>query len=220
VLQLDPAGWRWALSATSTPWDPIVGDDWDRRVAAIVPPPAPRVDVQVDAGLARLIVLPYHDALVTPARWHGHALSALESSLNAPADGWTLRVVPERPPRPRLAVALPTALLGAVARRLGGAPVRVGTLLRLDRLRRRSPRFSGVAIDICAGGLIAAVFEVGVLQRLRWRRAVARAPELASLWRVEWTACGHGALPAMALPPSFAPLAAEVAAGVPVLPLD
>lgn len=221
VLLLDPDGARWRAASAGTPSDPAAGGDWGARLATLGPPPAPRVEVEVDVALARLFVLPYHDALVTPARWRGHALSALEAALEAPADGWNLRVVPERPPRPRLAVALPEALLAAVAQRFGRAPVQVGTLLRLDRLRRRVPRFSGMAIDSSIGGLFAAVFDGGVLQRLRWRRAAARSDELAALWRVEWSASGEmGTPPALALSPSLMPLAAEAAAGVPTLLLD
>lgn len=167
---------------------------------------APRADVDVQAVYARLFVLPHHDALSAEARWAAYAQSRFEALMGEAADGWSIRVVPERPPRPRLAVALPLALLNALAAALGPGlrSVRVDALGRLDALRAREAHFSGAAVEGGERHLVVALFERGVLQRLRQRRSAIAADELCALLRVEWAALGHeGPLPALAIGPGL-----------------
>jgi hypothetical protein len=182
-----------------------------------------RVEVEIDAAHARLFVLPYHDALHAESRWAGYAHSRFEALFGEPADAWALRVVPERPPRPRLAVALPAPLLDGLRGAFGSGlrSVRVGALGRLDTLRAREARFTGAAVEGGARHLVVSLFERGVLQRLRQRHAAALADELWSVLRVEWAALGHeGPLPALAVGPGLPADAPWSALAQRVLALD
>lgn len=186
------------------------GTDWASALRALAAAAGAlalsRVDVEIDAAHVRLFVLPHHDALHAESRWAGYAQSRFEALFGEPADAWSLRVVPERPPRPRLAVALPAALLGGLRDTFGAGlrSVRVGALGRLDALRAREARFTGAAVEGGARHLVVSLFERGVLQRLRQRHAAALADELWSVLRVEWAALGHdGLLPALAVGPGL-----------------
>ncbi|HUN92468.1 MAG TPA: hypothetical protein VMU33_10450 [Burkholderiaceae bacterium] len=156
--------------------------------------PDGEVQVRVDAGVARLFLVPWADALTSGARWHTYACSRFEQAYGESADEWTVRVVDELPPRARLAVALPTAWLKAVT--LGGArrvvSVRVGLLDRVARLLASEPRFSGCAIEVGASVATLLVFVQGELRRVRARRFDA-AEELAATVRSEWASFGIAA---------------------------
>ena len=171
---------------------------------------APRtgVAVTVQAAWARLLVLPDNPALNAEARWAGYAASRFEALTGEAAEAWALRVLPERPGRPRLLVALPTPLLQALAAACGRQlrSVRVDALGRLDALRAQAPRFSGAVVEGSERHLLLSLFQRGALQRVRQRRSSVDASELQSMLRVEWAALGHdGPLPVLALGPGWAP---------------
>ena len=65
-----------------------------------------RADVVVSVSHTRLFVLPYSSALTSEARWSAYAASRFEDLFGEGVDGWSLRVVAERPERPRLVAAL------------------------------------------------------------------------------------------------------------------
>ena len=166
------------------------------------------VAVTVQAAWARLLVLPDNPALNAEARWAGYAASRFEALTGEAAEAWTLRVLPERPGRPRLLVALPTPLLQALAAACGRQlrSVRVDALGRLDALRAQAPRFSGAVVEGSERHLLLSLFQRGALQRVRQRRSSVDASELQSMLRVEWAALGHdGPLPVLALGPGWAP---------------
>ena len=95
-----------------------------------------RADVVVNVAHARLFVLPFAGALSSEARWAAYANSRFEDMFGEGADGWSLRVVPERPQRPRLVAALPMGLMRTLEALLGQRlrSVRIDTLMREVKL--------------------------------------------------------------------------------------
>jgi len=163
-----------------------------------------RVDVIVNVSHTRLFVLPYSEALSSEARWSAYAHSRFEDLFGDGTDGWSLRVVAERPGRPRLVAALPMAVMrtleGLLDRRLRS--VRIDSLIRLDDMRRREAGYTGALVDVGAQHALFALMIDGTLHRLRLRRMVPGLDELRATLTVEWAALGRGdALPALALAP-------------------
>jgi hypothetical protein len=163
-----------------------------------------RVDVIVNVSHTRLFVLPYSEALSSEARWSAYARSRFEDLFGDGTDGWSLRVVAERPGRPRLVAALPMAVMrtleGLLDRRLRS--VRIDSLIRLDDMRRREAGYTGALVDVGAKHALVALMIDGTLHRLRLRRMVPSLDELRATLTVEWAALGRGdALPALALAP-------------------
>jgi hypothetical protein len=177
---------------------------WQDAITALVQPVrhALRADVVVGATHARLFVLPFASALNSEARWTAYASSRFTEIFGETTAGWWLRVVPERPGRPRLVAALPSKLMGTLESLLGRGlrSVRIDTLIRLDELRHREARFTGALIDAGPRHALVALMVDGTLQRLRLRRVVPSADELRSALTVEWAALGRDdALPALAV---------------------
>lgn len=166
---------------------------------------AVRADVVVSVTHTRLFVLPYAHALTSEARWNAYATSRFEDLFGEGADGWTLRVVAERPERPRLVAALPMALTrtlqGLLDQRLRS--IRVDSLMRLDEMRQRESGYTGALVDVGARHALVALMVDGTLHRLRTRRMAPSVDELRAALRVEWAALGrHDELPALAVTPS------------------
>ena len=163
-----------------------------------------RVDVIVNVSHTRLFVLPYSEALSSEARWSAYAHSRFEDLFGDGTDGWSLRVVAERPGRPRLVAALPMAVMrtleGLLDRRLRS--VRIDSLIRLDDMRRREAGYTGALVDVGAQHALVALMIDGTLHRLRLRRMAPSPDELRAALTVEWAALGRGdALPALAIAP-------------------
>ena len=163
-----------------------------------------RTDVIVNVSHARLFVLPSSTALNSEARWSAFATSRFEDLFGDGAEGWSLRVVAERPGRPRLVVALPMGLMrtleGLLERRLRS--VRIDSLMRLDEMRRREAGYTGALVDVGAQHALVALMIDGTLHRLRLRRMTPSLDELRAALTVEWAALGRSdALPALAVAP-------------------
>lgn len=173
-----------------------------------------RPDVVVHPSHARLFVVQAIEALDTEERWRAYAVDRLSQWQGDEAGRqWHVRVVAERPGRPRLVAALPGALMEAVRERFGSRlrSVWIEPLLRLDELKRQDHHFSGAWVDLGVDHALIALFDDGVLQRMRLRRAPPQALDLASTVRAEWAALERSpTLPALALGP--APEAAAAAA--------
>jgi hypothetical protein len=166
-----------------------------------------RADVVVNVSHTRLFVLPYAAALTTEARWDAYARSRFEDVFGEGVEGWSLRVVAERPGRPRLVAALPMALMRTLHelldRRLRS--VRIDSLMRLDEMRRREAGYTGALVDVGAQHALVALIVDGSLQRLRLRRMTPSVDELRAALTVEWAALGRSdALPALAVAPAAA----------------
>jgi len=163
--------------------------------------PGAVTDVVIDAGLAQLWMLPFSEALINDARWQSYACSQFDHAFGS-ADAWSIRVAIASPPKDRLAAALPRSLLAGLQQAFGRRPrsVRIDALERLERLVRTTPRFTGAAVDIGAGGGWIFLLQDGTLRRV-WRRrtidedaekvAASLAPELRS----EWSAIDDDVLP-------------------------
>jgi len=163
-----------------------------------------RADVLVNAMHTRLLVLPSAAALTSEARWLAYAASRFEDVFGDGADGWSLRLVPERPQRPRLLAALPMVLMRTLDTLLGQRlrSVRIDTLVRVDELRLREPDYTGALVDIGAGHAVIALLLHGTLHRVRLRHMAPDLDELRAALRVEWAALGRfDELPALAIAP-------------------
>jgi hypothetical protein len=141
-------------------------------------------EVQVASDWAAMCLLPWSPLLTSEARWLQYAASRLQQSQGIDPQRWALRLVDERPPRARLALALPSDLLSAVS---AAARIRVDFADVLQRLVARDARYCGCVVEAVSHGAVVAVFDRGALVRVRQRR------------------CG---------PPTSAPWAAQVAATV------
>lgn len=201
--------------ATVPPWEDLL-QTLGRRAGM------PRsTEVTVHAAHARLFVLPSAPTLDTETRWQTYARSRFEALHGESAEAWWLQLVPERPGRPRLAVALPRVLVQALrAGPLGAVRgIRIDALLRLDALRQRERRYSGAVVDLGAQHALLAMFDRGVLQRVRLRRLGAGTDDLACTLRSEWAALERDDdLPALAIGPAAAWHAAAVQALRPLAP--
>lgn len=163
-----------------------------------------RVDVVLSAVYARLLVLPWADALTSESRWQTYAESRFDDLFGEPADGWRLRVIAEPPPKPRLAAALPMGLWRMLEQVLDARlrSIRIDALTRLDSLRHAEPGYSGVAVDIGSRHALVSLMTDGTLQRVRLRRMAPSVEELHAAVQVEWAGLGHSSpLPALALGP-------------------
>ncbi len=161
-----------------------------------------RADVVINVSHTRLFVLPFSAALSSEARWSAYATSRFEDLFGEAAEGWSLRVVAERPGRPRLVAALPMAVMrtleNLLERRLRS--VRVDALMRVDEIRLRESGYTGALIDVGAQHALVALMIDGSLHRLRLRRMTPSLEELRAVLSVEWAALGRGdALPALAI---------------------
>lgn len=187
---------------------PIEGGDCQaalRQAVSAVEPGRRRVEVVVNALHVRLLVLPWADALTSEARWLAYAQSRFDDLFGDVADGWHLRVIAERPSRPRLAVALPMALLSQLEDAFGAGlrSVRVDALTRLDGLRGQEPRFTGAVADIGPRHALLSLLADGCLERVRLRRMTPSIEELRAALLVEWAGLGRGGpMPALAIGPS------------------
>ena len=163
-----------------------------------------RADVVVNVAHSRLFVLPFAGALSSEARWAAYATSRFEDMFGEGAEGWLLRVVPERPERPRLVAALPMALMRTLDELLGQRlrSVRIDTLMRLDEVRQRESGYTGALVDVGAQHALVALMVEGTLHRVRLRRMLPSIDELRAALRVEWAALGReDELPALAVAP-------------------
>jgi hypothetical protein len=163
-----------------------------------------RADVVVSVSHTRLFVLPFSAALSSEARWNAYAASRFEDLFGEVADGWSLRVVAERPGRPRLVAALPMGLMRTLEslldRRLRS--VRIDSLTWLDEMRRRESGYTGALVDVGAQQALVALMIDGSLHRLRLRRMTPSLEELRAALTVEWAALGRSdVLPALAIAP-------------------
>jgi hypothetical protein len=141
-------------------------------------------EAQVASDWAAMCLLPWSPLLTTQARWLQYAASRLQQTQGIDPQRWTLRVIDERPPRARLALALPSELLSALS---AAVRIRVDFADVLQRLVARDARYCGCVVEAVSLGAVVAVFDRGALVRVRQRR------------------CG---------PPASAPWAAQVAAAV------
>lgn len=185
---------------------PFVRDDLPAVIEELLIglPTKAGVQVCVNACHSRLFMLPFADALSSEARWQGYARSRFEELFGDSADGWQLRVVPERPGRARLVAALPVVLVGALKQSLGARlrGVTIDALRRLDALRLQQVGYSGALADVGPQHVLIALLVDGQVRRLRLRRMAPRQDELLSVLRVEWAALGReGNLPALAIGP-------------------
>jgi hypothetical protein len=163
-----------------------------------------RADVVIHVAHARLFVLPHSTALTSEARWDAYARSRFQDIFGDDTQGWTLRVVPERPGRPRLVAALPMGLMRQLEQLLDRRlrSVRVDALMRLDELRQRELGFTGAMVDIGPQHALVSLMVDGCLQRLRLRRMTPSVDELRAALAVEWASLGrHDTLPALAIAP-------------------
>lgn len=163
-----------------------------------------RADVVIHIAHARLFVLPFSTAMTSEARWDSFAHARFEDLFGEEAQGWRLRVVAERPGRPRLVAALPMGLMrqleGLLDRRLRS--VRIDALMRLDELRQREAGFTGAMVDVGPQHALVSLMVEGCLQRLRLRRMTPSVDELRATLAVEWAALGRNdTLPALAVAP-------------------
>ena len=163
-----------------------------------------RADVVVNVSHTRLFVLPFTAALSSEARWIAYATSRFEDLFGEGAEGWSLRVVAERPGRPRLVAAVPMGLMrtldGLLDRRLRS--VRIDALMRVDEIRQRDEGYTGALVDVGAQHALLALMIDGTLHRLRLRRMTPGLEELRAALAVEWAALGRSdALPALAVAP-------------------
>jgi hypothetical protein len=161
-----------------------------------------RVDVIVNVTHTRLFVLPFSEALNSEARWSAYASSRFEDLFGDGTDGWCLRVVAERPGRPRLVAALPMALMRTLESLLDSRlrSVRVDSLMRFDDMRRREAGYTGALVDVGAQHALLALMIDGSLHRLRLRRMTPSVDELRAALTVEWAALGRSdTLPALAV---------------------
>jgi hypothetical protein len=203
--------WRPAAMGEARQW-PCSGESNDagdlahalRDSLGVLPEAAP-VHLHVSACRARLFMLPWAEAMRSEARWQAFAHSRFDELFGEPAEAWSLRVVPERPGRPRLVAALSRELTDGVAEALGPrlASLRIGALMRLDALGAAHPRFTGAMVDVGERHAFVALLVDGRLQRVRLRRMAPRdADELRSVLAVEWAAAGWDEpMPALALGP-------------------
>lgn len=166
------------------------------------------VRVSVSLAHARLWVLPFAPLLDRESRWAGFAAASFERAFGDAAEGWLLRWQREVPPRPRLAAALPAALVAALRGALGARLVGLGVdvLAHLPALRAR--RFSGALVLLQPRRCVLVLLRRGVPERVRLRRGACGAPELGALLATEWAALPAAAgaapapLPALALAPA------------------
>jgi hypothetical protein len=163
-----------------------------------------RADVVVHVEHVRLFVLPHSTALTSEARWDAYASARFQDIFGDDTQGWKLRVVPERPGRPRLVAALPMGLMRQLEQLLDKRlrSVRIDALMRLDELRRRELGFTGALVDFGAQHALVSLMVDGCLQRLRLRRMSPSLDELRAALAVEWASLGrHDTLPALAVAP-------------------
>jgi len=120
----------------------------------------------------RLCLLPWSSVLRKRAHWSALARARFELLHGLPMDDWSVYVVDEPPPRPRLAVAVPVALLqrlgvgtdAAVARE-----IRIELLERLSALLSQRPNMNGMVLDVGLRGVTLAAVRRGGLVGLRQR---------------------------------------------------
>jgi hypothetical protein len=149
------------------------------------------IDVRIAAPWSRLFLVPWVAELNAATRWETFAASRFEQRYGEAAQRWQFRVVPEPPPRDRLAVALPAAWVACIGAACGTRlrSLRVAALDDLGALLAREPRFSGCAVEIDAHHGAVFVFVDGRLARVRTRRFGQR-DELAAAVHAEWAAAG------------------------------
>lgn len=173
------------------------------------------IDAEVASAWARLFLVPWRPELTTDARWETFAATRFEQLFGQSAQAWEIRVVPAMPPAPRLAVALPQALLDALRAGCGGRlrSVRVAALDGLSALLDAERRFSGCAVDLQPGFGTLFVLVDGALSRVRIRH-FDRIEELAAAVFAEWSAAGDPqrtpALAVAAAGPQLGPLGARL----------
>jgi hypothetical protein len=127
------------------------------------------LDVALDGGFVRWLLLPWSAALATDAERHAYALLEFESVHGERARGWRIRLGDARPGEPSPACAIDEALhdrLAAIASAAGGRLIAVqpafGTAL--DRHRRVLTAPSAAFALVERGRCTIAAFERG-----RWR---------------------------------------------------
>ncbi len=151
---------------------------------------------------ARLALLPWSPALLRPSHWQTYAASRLEQLHGTPTQPWTVRVIDEPPPHPRLAAALPTALLEALGVvpaphaqavvRPRPAQVRLELTDRLSELVAKRRLASGVLVELNRIFATVATLRDGVLVGLR-RRRIDRAGAAADAQAIAATVAAERA---------------------------
>ncbi len=161
---------------------------------------------------ARLFLLPWVPQLTRAERWQALAESRFEQIYGEPPDAWLLRVIDDRPPRPRLVVALPAGLARAVRDQLEPRRFTLGLLDALRALFEREPAFEGCVAEVGPRSACLMMFRAGELRRVRMRRYEAQEEILAAA-RSEWAAASTATDAASrAAVPTVALLAADAAA--------
>lgn len=149
--------------------------------------PAEPIVASVAAGHARMVLLPWLPQLTRPDRWRSLAASRFEQIFCESTDGWILRVAEDVPPRPRLAAAIPNALLQSLQSVAKLRAVRVRLLDELGLLLQRERGFSGCVAQVGPDSACLLMLWHGELRRIRMRRFDA-LQELAVAARSEWAA--------------------------------
>lgn len=179
-------------------------------------PRGARLDVRVASPLARIMVLPWSEAITGEARWQTFAQARFEQTYGDEGDRWEIRVARDLPGRDRIAVAWPAPLARALSGVRALRSARVGLLEHLAVLLHHMPAFTGCLAEIGEEGAAMVLVVSGEVRRARWRRHEDDA-SLAATLRSEWASVGaHGAA-ALALAPPAPPPASERAATVSAL---
>ena len=167
-----------------------------------------RLDVLINVSHVRMFMLPYGEALSSEARWDAFAAGQFTQLYDETPEAWVLRVVADRPGRPRLAVALPRALMETMKTLLGLRLrcIHVDALGRMESVRMNEPRFTGALLDMGPAHALLMFLVDGMVQRVRMRRVIPSLEELRASLMVEWAALAPtdgsaSALPCLALGP-------------------
>jgi len=182
------------------------------------------VRVVLEGGLARLLLLPWLDALSSESRWKNYAASRFEQTFGESLEAWDLQFASDWPGRDRLAAAWPAPLRTALAACPNVRSVRLAVLEHLGALLAREPAFSGCLAEIGSAGATLLLLVRGRVLRARWRRAGDTAALGAAL-RSEWAATVDRAgaqavkdlVPTLALVPTDGAISPEAGAASAVL---
>lgn len=148
------------------------------------------VEVAIGGGWMRLLLLPFSPRIDSEARWEPFAHARFEQIYGDSAQGWALAWLSEPPPHARLAAALPQSLLAGLREAFAGRlrTVRARTVTRVQTLRQRQPRFSGVVCELATQHAWLTLLHEGRPQRVRLRRGPADGFALGAAITTEWAA--------------------------------
>jgi hypothetical protein len=160
--------------------------------------------VRVEAGAARLLMLPWNAQLTSRDRWSTFAASCFERVYGEAADDWVIRVTEEPAPRARLAAALPRVALHGANGESSRRSIKLSVLEGLGQVLQEDPKFNGCVVEVGRDGACLLVLVAGQLLRTRVRRFTGD-DELAAAARSEWAAAAEdGRTPTLAIGPADA----------------